>query len=131
MSKQYISSTSTLNIEAERDQIWQLESVRDDLRRRGIQWHAGLWERSLSRLIASEAARDARYQQSIDELHSDAEEQRYVELALENAITADIKWYETLEQRQHAMLERWQANGRPHAHELAELRDHHMRIAMH
>jgi hypothetical protein len=96
MNRQYISTTSTLNIEAERDKIWQLEIVRDDIRRRGIHWNAGLRERSLSRLIACEAARDGKYQQRIDELHSDSQEQRYVEMALESAIATDIKWYEML-----------------------------------
>jgi hypothetical protein len=128
MSKQHISTTSTLNIEAERDTLWQLEIVRDDIRRRGIHWNARLWERTLSRLIACEAARDAKYQQRIDELHDDSQEQRYVEMALEQAITADMLWYEQLATRQHGALEHWLATQQPHRFELAELREQSTRI---
>jgi hypothetical protein len=128
MNKQHISATSTLNIEAERATLWQLEIVRDDLRRRGIHWNARLWERSLSRLITCEAARDAKYQQRIDELHDDSQEQRYAEMALEQAIAADMLWYEQLATRQHGALEHWLATQQPHRFELAELREQHTRV---
>jgi|GEM_PF-93135 len=128
MNKQHISATSTLNIEAERDTLWQLEIVRDDIRRRGIHWNARLWERSLSRLIGCEAARDAKYQQCIDELYDDSQEQRYVEMALEQALATDMQWYEQLATRQHGALEHWLATQQPHRFELAELHEQHTRI---
>lgn len=128
MSRQYISTTSTLNIEAERDQIRQLEAVRDDPRRRGIQWNAGLWERTLRRLIACEAARDANYQQRIDEAQDDSQDQRYVELALESAVAADIHWYEQLAARHAALAERWQADAPVSRDALAELVEHQVHV---
>lgn len=128
MNRQYISTTSTLNIEAERDQIRQLEAVRDDPRRRGIQWNAGLWDRTLRRLSACEAARDAKYQQRIDDAQDDSQDQRYAELALESAIAADIDWYEQLAARHSVLVARWQSGAPASRDALAELIDHQSQI---